>query len=448
MDAVSTKQRITQSQEGNLTPRIWGRLLWKEWREDWPILLAGILLPLLTLPMNHRQGWEHFDTSIVVGLVSILVALWAADRARRAGIVQSGARIYLPAHAATRWVFAYLAPLMVSVLVGNALGVMMHAWLGSGQIAVGLALGTGMLFMTAVFLLCSVLTPVLSFIPALIAGVLLAFTYDATQPQRQIALYVIIAVAALVASLLWEACAARQRYWAGRVAVILLLLFVIVNPLIMPDVFQFKPPVQHSEVRPICSSDNALCVRAFYAGSKIAYWEQSNAQYDTGLEFIDNRRSISLIETFAPAVQPLDFEQDHVILAQQTRDEDAVHLLRWYPQTRTRQEIMRFRAERGFVDTILRASLSPDGHYLAILQTRFDTLDNNMPLTNVWVIDLKVRRARAVMIKLPFQPSYWDASVSWSGSRLYLSGSGNGAVIDLATMRGIMLDAASPGRMR
>ena len=59
-------------------PRIWQRLIWKDLRESWLILLLGIALPLALLPLRHQSGHYGWESAGLF-LDLMLVMLWTAS---------------------------------------------------------------------------------------------------------------------------------------------------------------------------------------------------------------------------------------------------------------------------------------------------------------------------------------------------------------------------------
>jgi len=437
--------------------RVWGRLLWKEWREAWPILLIGIVLPLLTLPLSKREGWERsgFDYS-AMGLVGILLVLWAADRARRIGMDRGAVRQALPVSPPTRWIFLYLAPLPVPVLVGMSMGIMIHAWRGD-WLPIPVAIMTGILYLGSAFLLATMLTAVLSFIPAAILGVLWLFNgIDTERPDIVFALFIKVIIACLLAALAWDAFAARQRYWAGRAVMVALLLAALINPEAIPrEIHGLGQARAANQARPHVPwgvYDQRLVTwskRVSVVMTNISTRDRKTHATFTDAElgyYTRGDRELRFSRSFKQIVQPLAFMDEHrVLIGQQFPGEAVIRLSVWDLQANRVSEHGQIAAEKGLLASSAGANLSPGGRYLAIFKLQKVISNDSDPMNDavdLWVADLARGRAVPVMINI-FPSQYWDeTSVSWAPDGLYLSALVGSIRVDLKTLRGRYLTPA------
>ena len=437
---LGTRKPQQQAQDRFPTFRIWGRLLWKEWREDWPILAIGIVLPLLTLPLSNREGWTAFDYS-ALGLVGILLVLWAADRARRIGMDRGQVRQALPIATPTRWIFTHLAPLPVPVLAGISVGIMMHAW-HAERVALSPAIIAGVLYLVSAFFLATILTPAFSPIAAIITGVVWLFLgLDAEQPDNITPLFLKIAVASLVVSVLWEVFALKGRYWAGRVVMIVVLLAFLVNPMALPQLFthQYMSSTESPYTHSIQMYDHTIYLRPSRTKAN-SRKNMTASQID--LQYVDRRRDFRLVRAFQQTVQPLDFiTEDQALLGEQLPGQPEIRLLIWDVRRNLVREMGHFTAVKDLLSSSYHAFLSPDGRYLALfVQGRSDKWHVKEFISDIWVVDLA--RGHAVPVLVNVFQDYWDDqySVSWTPERLYFSG--RGIEVDLRTMRGRYLTPA------
>jgi len=446
MDAVQTGQRQLKEQDRFPTFRAWGRLLWKEWREGWPILAVGVVLPLLTLPMSGREGWTNsgLDYS-VMGLVGILLVLWAADRARRIGMDRGPARQALPVPAPARWIFLHLAPLAIPALVGAALGIMIGAW-HAESIPLRAAITAAVLYMLSTFLLATMLSPVLSMIPALIIGVVwLFFGMDLVRWGNVTPLFLKVIVLALVASLLWEAFSRARWVWTGRVVVILLLLTAFVTPGSLrnlthrPDAEQdqssFEFPITHTPV----VSDDGL--------QEIEFGQANDEIFSNSVMFYtDDRDRTRFNREFPYFTRPLDYiSGNQILLGRQAPGERVVHLSVWDAHTDQVREKGRFSAVKDLLARTVRANFSPDGRYLLlIVQSQHPYSQGPMFLGDLWIADLAHGRAVPVMANV-LLPDVENPPMSWTSERLYLSE--YNILVELRTLRGRCLKPTDFGRM-
>ncbi|MHB0937742.1 MAG: hypothetical protein ACYC6A_15240 [Armatimonadota bacterium] len=454
MDALRTRELQGREQDRFPSFRLWGRLLWKEWREGWPILAIGVILPLLTLPLSKREGWERsgFDYS-VMGLVGILLVLWAADRTRRIGMDRGAVRQALPVSPSTRWVFTYLVPLPVPMLAGMSLGVMIHAW--HDWMPNALWMLTGILFLTSAFLVTTLLTAALSFIPAAILGVLWLFSgLDTEQPDSIFPMYVKVGIACLLAALAWDAFAAKQRYWAGRTVMVVLLLIALINPEELRGIGwpsrtnAVSKPQPHI---PWTISYRKLpewthVVTVMRDTSKNAHTPHATVD-SVELRYFDRRtRETRLTRSFTQVAQPLAFISEHeVLIGRQSAGEPDIQLSAWDLQTDSVSEKGRLAAEKNLLSSSVGADLSPDGRYLAIYKLRksdkIDSDPTNDPV-DLWIADLSRGRAVPVMMNVFPNDYSMQSPASWAPDGLYLSALGGSIRVDLKTLRGRYLTPA------
>jgi hypothetical protein len=426
-------------------PPLWGRLLWKEWREGWPILAVGVALPLLTLPMSKREGWTAFDLS-VLGLVAILVTLWAADRAQRTGLGRTDTRLYLPASTATRWLFIYLVPTVVPVLIGLSVGWMHLAW-HPGITAVNAALAAGILYLLSAFLLSTVLTAIYTSLPAVLAGVVWAFiAVDSESPARQIPLFAGMIAACLVVAVLWEGVIRQRVPLPGRIVLAIMLLVVVVYPWVLQS--EWRPARQAAAG---ARTPFSIYNRHDYLRVSIHYLEKQFtgkpvhltddevelAVYDRGEE------QAQIIRIFPQTAQPLGFiDRSHVLVAQQPPESSTVNLLSWDIRSNTVMETGSFTVVRDLLAKSSGACLTADGRYLAI------AVRNVRRSSDLWIADLldghtTLAMANVVMDLTSFSECAWTPDLLYIGNY-----DGQNAVIDLRTMRGRSITPADLRRIR
>jgi len=444
MEVVHTRQ--PQAQDRFPTFRIWGRLLWKEWREDWPILLIGVALPLLTLPMSKREGWGAFDIS-VLGLVAILVTLWAADRAQRAGLGRTDTRIYLPATMVTRWLFIYLVPMAVPALIGLSVGWMIAGW-HPGRDSVLNVLAAGMLYILSAFLLSTTLTAIFTALPAIIAGVVWAFaTFDIGLPAAQLPLFIGMIAICLVATVLWETVARKRNPLAGRIVLALLLLFVVFHPWELgPELGLEKssysgPHVPSSVIdrqRYLRVSVHNIDRKTTRVPAHLTYQEVELAVY-----LRKGEEQAQLVQTFPQIAEPLGFiDGTHVLVGHQPAGSPIVHLFNWDIRSNIVTETGRFTAVRDFLTRASGVCLTPDGRYLAV------TVRNARQSNNLWIVDLPHGQVTMAMANVMMELNSLN-ECAWIDDRLYIGNySRPNVIIDLQTMRGRIVTAADLRRTR
>jgi len=418
------------------TYRLWGRLLWKEWREGRPILAVGVALPLLTLPMSKREGMTGFDYS-VMGLVGILLVLWAADRARRIGMDRGQVRQALPIPAPARWIFMHLVPLLVPALIGVAVGVMMIAW-HPESVAFKATLMAAIFYLLSTFLLVTALTPSLSMIPAVIAGILWLFVgLDLVRWENVTPQFMKVILLSLVASLLWEAFSRAGWVWTGRAVVIVLLLTAFVTPDAVRSLLPHRDPSQPPSysIDSISTEDHLISVE----------FSSPESLGRSMLSYNDRRDNFEHGREFPYFTRPLGFiAEDRVLLGRQAPDKRDIHLSVWNARTDEVREEGGLMAMKGLLAAAGSSELSPDGHYLLLVKPKKELYPNSPQFWgNLWMADLK--RGRAVPVMANVLLLAWEnPPAAWTLDRLYLSG--YGIQVDLRTMRGSYLTPAHFGR--
>ncbi len=250
------------------TWRIWSRLIWKEARESWPVLLISLALPLAYFFMcTYWNEQEQFNrlfglnfsfvfSLIVIILASSLISTWAVDRAQNKGLERPKSRAHLPVPPLTRWLSTFLLPLLVPAVTGVALWIMV-----GGRFTVDAGFIAAMiLFTLANFMLCTMLALVLPAILAALAGLAWLFIigfYSFQQPAKLFTVSLWAIGGALLGSIIWELCARRQWYLCGRVFAVAALLGMILGPQYykllledrIPNLIQ-KPPAVGSALFP------------------------------------------------------------------------------------------------------------------------------------------------------------------------------------------------------
>jgi hypothetical protein len=399
--------------------QIWHRLLWKEFREGAPVLLAGVALPLALLPL-HRQGELLLPA---IALVAVTIILWAMERARGLAVK----RQLLPIPALPQWLTLYIVPLPVPLLAGAVIGVVYSAF----RPLQGPAVGPVALLLCTLFLLATVLTRAYAAVPAVLAGVLwLFFAFDAEIPATTLYLTACVAAGALACAGLWEAVAARQKYLLGRILVGVVLLGAlglggVFREFKRDDAASAPPPNEH-----VCSAINT---------------DDRHKGMWSSVDLKANSTTITLEHNYKRGADTIDgiarvlawSGNDAALIAVQPAPKAPVELRRW-----------RYLARRwdtlGPLDVppVLWRQMawspfaaSPDGRYTLLRSTATP----EGVTADIWIFDAAARRIALAMPGLR-QDERMDGRglpiASWLPDRVLLSGMHRGISIDLATLRG------------
>jgi hypothetical protein len=157
------------------------RLVWKEFREGWPVILAFLLLPAIVFPMCRPFSQSDFAcamVSTVMFAVPFSAVLWASEKRK---LVKQGRDVLeavLPVTPTQEWVCSYILPALV---VGTC-GAFMHMLhsitpmevYGSytTHISAGYALVAGFLVTGSAFMLSLFLSKTVSHLLGILAGTL------------------------------------------------------------------------------------------------------------------------------------------------------------------------------------------------------------------------------------------------------------------------------------
>ena len=360
-----------------------------------------------------------------IALVSITIALWAVERARGLAVK----RQLLPIPALPQWLTLYIVPLPVPVIAGAFLGVAYEAFLPGHQPAAGALI----LLLCTIFLLSTVLTRVLSAIPAVFAGVLwLFFGFDASMPETTQYLTACVIVGALVCAVLWETLAARQRYVLGRVLVLIILAAALGTGGVLrtwqrTETSEQDTPWTAGIVGGLISPDHRSWVNC----------QTSDALTETTVSATVDYRHYTA-DLPSPAL-PLAWQGKvaALFLVWPARGAGG-ELRRWTFATNRWETLGTLAVPAEIRRPAMWGQLgsSPDGRYSLLLRTP-SRLGKGV---DCWAVDLHARR---IVLAMP-DVGYYDEHVmglpppvaSWCADRVLLSGCGECISIDYATLHG------------
>jgi len=440
---LGTSKPQQQNQDRLPTFRIWGRLLWKEWREDWLPLSIGVGLPLLSRPL-----WDRFEQDLFAstyGLVICLALLWAVYRTQN-NITGANARTALPMPGFPRWLFAIPVPIVVPAVIGLVLGFLIGTW-QTYWVDAGIAMMPACaLYLMAGYALCTVAASAYSAFPAILVGggwVLLTNPFEPNELPQKSVLFVLVIAGALLAQAAWEMLAARRWFLHGRLGIAAALVWLALFPLGVAKSFHradgrtrsFQPAIVYADHYPVV-------VQFMRATDKIMQWEyQSNGVLGSG--GIYHRQ-----HNFEGLSQPLGFlGATRVLVAQQQPDEDNLRLLEWDVAAYTVREIITFRPGRYALHR-WGAEMSPDGHYLLFFSsTSPSSLIRKIPIGyDLWAVDLAKARIRLAAVGMKTHAHGFEASrlilspttIRWGTDRVIVTETETGreVAVDLATLRG------------
>ena len=420
---------------------IWKRLLWKEFKEGYLIVLMLIVIPPIVFPIvkaNHhsrREIWQIFGWIIALGL-PLLVVLWAAVKAGRQRNGSEFVRSHLPIGAVDGWIASVVPPLIISAIAG----VWYAGWTEEFIIGLGrnpnFAYNCGLYFSTC-FVVAYVFSLVLSMLPAILVGLFCTFmgmafvssTSTSAEAAEFAAFFMRALIGATVCSLLFSALLNRIKLIANQVMCLGLLAVIVFAPFAVQKLFGPRQAdfQEYQYDRSIQTSDGSIVVNAF------AYSKAKNVT----VVYRDFRNVSSISRTFKRNIEMIDIQdRRYVYLVQQAKGEKYVRLISWDTKTNSLQKVCTIPAGRNalfdslrlsdyFSDEELAGKTHPDSHYLIL------ALASGMGSgTDIWVIDLYKRKGVVVL------PNVYPIRklVRWDNHQALLLGCFDTARVDLKTM--------------
>jgi len=430
-------------------PSLWGRLLWKEWREDWLPLAIGVGLPLLSRPLWDQYGGSPFLSAYF--LVICLTLLWAIYRTQTA-ITGAGARTILPVPGFPHWLFTIPVPIMAPAITGVVLGVLVGTWPAFQEMTASGMMPAFALYLMAGYALCAVAASAFTAFPAVLIGggwMILTNPFRPEDLPQQSVLFALVIVGALLAQGAWEACSARRWFLPGRIGIAVALAWLALFPLGMAQMFhrgdaggqwRFSPS-------PLRSSLHQASVTFSMAGK---------TSPPSSLEYLHNMSSgshnVSFVQEhqFGQFFQPLGFrDATHVLVGQQQPGESVLHIIEWDVTADTVHEVITFTPGR-YALYHWHSEVSPDGRYLLFLTNSSpSSLMRKIPLGyDLWVVDLVEPRAGIAAVGMmtrsfhdgPYDPGIDPSIAQWETGRCYLLEEDPIVEIDLTTLRSRRMD--------
>jgi len=422
-----------------------GRLLWKEWREDWLPLAIGVGLPLLSRPL-----WDRFDGSpflVLNFLVICLTMLWAVYRTQNS-VTGANARTALPMPGVPRWLFAIAVPLIVPASIGLIFGGLIRTWPAFGEMA-----GLGMmpaftLYLMAGYAICTVATSAFTAFPAVLIGagwMILTNPFEINHLEEKSLLCVLVVAGALLAQAVWEILAAQRIFFAGRLAIALALILLALFPLGMAQSFH----------REEVGGEWRFTPYPYISGTYQASVDQFHSKGPSGLLYHPKPsvRMNDLIHGFDSFAQPLGFrDATHVLVGQQKPGEEKLHLLEWDVAADTVREIIAFRTGR-YALYRWHSELSPDGRYLFFYTDSSPaSVIRKIPIGfDLWVVDLNTPRAGVAATGMMANQAYIGPSGTtimqpFQAGRCYVKDKDRIVEINLATLQSRAMKAREAKR--
>lgn len=414
-----------------------GRLLWKEFREGWLVVLVSVVAPVFSLRILTSESIPDTQRSIVfvIGMMvtPVVVMLWAIRKGGQRRQEGKAPLVHLPVHCLIDWSVSILLPLAISVLIGFWVGGHLpsdgpHALKPEiHQTGVRLA----MLYVPAAFVGCYVISAAISAWAGLLAG--FAWTIfglawmprfwqiNGSQSASQ-SLTDFLSRTALGAALclaLFLLLSHKKRVRVGRFASMILLAAIIFVPIIRDLINPTGSAYPQYWDAKAYSSDRSLLMRQQRPTVR--------GKVDTDIEMTNYASGWSSTRTFKGYACPIAFDSTGCgYVAQQDPKSRWVRVFAW--NRSEIKEIARIPARAGAVRyraaTESWGSVSPDRRYMAF------AIGSRMGLgVDMWVVNLR-NGDSWIVLPNTYGP---DMHVSWQTNRLVLPGRDEIRAVNLRT---------------
>jgi len=431
------------------------RLIWKEAIRSWPLLVLGLLLPVLSfgglLPKQrvivngiYYQG-KHDEWLVMatLGLLMLAVTAWSVMTAASERYRASYLGVHFPVSPALAPVIGFCLQLLLGAVIGLCAGLWFRPYGPLLPVAVMLfvACGAGVSF-----LLTMAISPSAGFAAGVfwMLGYIVKFSETLAQAANlrnpaiplgtevvQNSWPALLAFAVALTILLLPGRLGRRARQIASCAVLagVLLGFPIVKPMLDSRRHASNEYFIPGGSQRITTPDGALAIA--YLDPVVPL--NSTSPFRLRLELTDYPRQWTAETTFDAPVLPVGFAgHDAVILAEQRVGEQQITLLRWDRFSDAPRPLFSFTAQRGALlrkrqtlDTYVTSMISSDGRYgLLALPSLF----SEYYVTDIWLLDLAQNRAQLVIPAIFF----YNASVGWQEQKaMLMMENGNQYQIDL-----------------
>ena len=408
-----------------------GRLLWKEFREGWLVLLIAAIAPwamfsvaLITQDRDLQQAFE-----VAGGLCSpSAIMLWAASKGVRRKDEGKLPLAHLPANPIIERLISLVIPLALSALAG--------AWLGavaaSPSSTTAEYMRFGALYMFAAFAGCYLISAAISTWAGIAAGIVWAMVgmswigdvCDGGSLSQDMKSFVLrSAIGLAVCLVLFLLLAYKKRLRIAQVSSISLLIVVMLGPLVY-NYFKIIPqPEAHRHSYPMLSNDRSLLM--YYPARAIL-------PDKTTIGFTNNITGLSSTEVFDRVALPIVFDnRGYGYIAQQIPKSGYVRIIAW--NGKQKREVARMPAEENAMDMSRfyyereADSARPDGRYLMVKLRSYGGRG-----LDIWIVNLRTGDA---WIAFPNVAAVMSRRATWFGNKLALSGRDDIWTVDLLTMK-------------
>jgi hypothetical protein len=450
---------------------VWKRLLWKEFRQAWPVFAFAVLAPPLTyvLPQVVSRLAQYRDEMVSIATIAapLTIVLWVVrDRRRRKHRWQNDSAS-LPVPSIVEWWVMLLIPATALALIGAWTG----AWTGviAHRGIIPQLMAAWAIFLPALFVVCCFITRVISCVaPVCSLFWMLWFGLSATpslnvqwslESLRPATFFNALALGIAIAFSFWiDVPLGGRRPKLGYLVALALMIAVPVGPYsgyITAAIRYTLPSLHYSRLDTVISPD----------GSFILDMATIQASSDeVGASFHNSRTGRDSTHVFKQQARVLGVvNHRRTYIAQQLPGDTTIRILVWDVETGGVSRVVSFAPgkdsldDRGATDVaylmvtghgysmLVNFPLSPWGHvspsgdYL-VLRTRSTGGIGD----DLWLVDLRNRKSAIVLANAFFAID----QASWTRQSVVLSGVGDPTIIDLKTMEGRIFPLAAKRRAK
>ena len=385
--------------------RILQRLCWKEYRESGPFVLIGVLLPLLCLAFHKFRG-DIVELPYLI--ILIMIAAWAAARAQEKRGV--GLPISTPMHLAARYLLNMVGLLAIGASIGCLIAYRQDYTDNLNFIYVHtdkiLPIMGSCIF---VYMFCTVISAIFTPIPALFAGVYLAFIcceFGFTHSEINRAFVRMLSIL-LITVVFWEGYRGKRRVLIARIAFPLLITLAICWETVdMHDLGDLLPASTHrgNNAPYNISGDNShYFAQGIVVNSNLFSADSNRAltiDYQPYLTHLISLNDLRIPRRYFIAPEHIAPRSDHlralncldrhlVIFAAQAPGSSVVRVMAWDATSGQVCERFRFTGWRDLLATCHYSIYSADDRYISLyVQSKIARGDD------IWQLDLQKNRAK------------------------------------------------------
>lgn len=415
---------------------IWKRLLWKEIRESWGVVVMMLALPyvMFTLADRSSMGYtEYTDLLRATGSLGtyILLVLWAVGKGDRGRAGNQFSLSHLPVKPTRFWWTSFVVPALISALLG--------AWFGKCSTVLtswndGRGVAAGALEFVSMYSFCYYLSTAISKWLAILIGVthvvsggslISTWNLDVIWIRQAMLFVTAVAVGAFVASYLFAWLANRKTLQVRQA--ISLGVMVVIALLPFAEGIDTRGSVLDRKEPP---SDTHFieCSSRFYSVKGGAPGRIVVRSFSTKIAVVHKMPH--------PAVAVDVTDEGKVYLVQQKKDSKMIEVLLWDSRSDRTERLAAIPAGRKALAEYSGASLDPKRRY--ILMFVGDLIGRG---NDAWLVDLKKGNGQIIVpcvqdFRLETGNDLCGYDAVWTNHNLYLSNLSAPLIkVDLRTMK-------------